>query len=129
MDQANKNFSIYDYFIILVLVLTISISLNAWLIIKNEKLKDEIVHDNQLRIHTAKDVYIINSKNEFLIKKHQDNLVKMQIKLDSISYKSVQVIIKYKTKYEKVYFLPDSLQYGYTDTLLAECRTKPFKRN
>jgi len=129
MDQINKKFSIYDYFIILVLLFAISVFLNTWLIIKIEKLKEEIIHDNQLRIHASQDVSVINLKNEALIKSHQDNLVKMQIKIDSLSHQSGQVIIKYKTKYEKVNILPDSLQYGYTDTLLAECRNKPFKRD
>ena len=40
-----------------------------------------------------------------------------------------KIIIKYKTIYEKINYLPDSLQYGYTDSLLAECNLKPFKRD
>ncbi len=39
------------------------------------------------------------------------------------------IIYKYKIKNEKINNLPDSLQFNYTDTLLAECRAKPFKRN
>ena len=40
-----------------------------------------------------------------------------------------KIIIKYKTIYERINYMPDSLQFSYTDSLLAECSVKPFKRD
>ncbi len=114
-----------DYLIIILFSLSISTCFFAykWIMLRNEynlenQKKDGFQKEFTLKIKYYKDVIDVQ---EGRLNFYKD-------KANDVSPEK-QIIIKYKTVYEKINSIPDSLQYGYTDSLLSICRHKPFQRD
>ena len=120
-----KNLHFNDYLIILIVALMFGCCFFAykWTSLKND-----------IKLQEANEVSLKGELNtrvayyQTLIEEQGKRLNYFKEKAEDKSNEK-KIIIKYKTKYEKISILPDSLQYSYTDSLLAECRAKPFRRN
>jgi Ca2+/Na+ antiporter len=120
-----KNLHFNDYLIILIVALMFSCCFFAykWTSLKNDisnQQNNESALKDELNTRVAYYQTLIEMQGKRL------NYFK-SIAEDKTNEK--KIIIKYKTIYEKINSLPDFLQYGYTDSLLAGCRLKPFKRD
>jgi len=120
-----KNLHFNDYLIILIVTLMFGCCFFAhkWLSLRKEvniyeqsksSFKDEL--DTKTQFYQSA-LNIQNDKLNYFKEKANDNTAKKII------------ITKYKTIYEKINSTPDSLQFRYTDSILAMCRLVKFQRD
>ena len=125
MSQRN-NYTLYDYFAIAIVVLLVIISLLFWRVYylenKINDLKKTFKTDELIR------------ENEIYKYKYLDSLegVKrsdIDVKVVANKAKKNKTIAFYKSQHETLNTLSDSSQYFSLDSILTECRNKPFKRD
>lgn len=119
-----KELHLYDWFMIAVFFLFCTSVFFAY---KYYKLKN-YTKDSLTREKYYKQELINNRKfYKSLEELKKKEIADLKSKLNKQPEQQIKFI--YKTKYEKVNSTPDSLQSDLTDSILAESRTKPFKRD
>ena len=125
MSQRN-NYTLYDYFLIAIVILLIIISLFVWqLNKKTNRIKEleKLILNNDFK----QEVKIANFKRLDSLEAVKRDTIEVKVK--QVKKAKKKTIAFYKSQHETLNHLSDSSQYFSIDSILAECRDKPFKRD